>query len=96
VIVSYHPDFPRDIKRFEAQYRKVSQSLAQRFRVEVDDLIEHIKKSPSSAGHFLNTGSQIVKESGGAIYPRFRFSFCTASLAIGWCFVPLSPAPLTL
>jgi len=60
--VSYHPDFPKDIMRFEAQYREVSQRLAMRFRAEVDKAIERIKTSPGSAGHFLSTGSQIVKE----------------------------------
>ena len=62
MIVSYHPDFPKDIKRFEAQYRDVSERLGLRFRAEVGNAIERIKASPSSAGHFLNTGSQIVKE----------------------------------
>ncbi len=60
--VSYHPDFPREIKRFQAQYKEISERLAQRFRVEVENAIERIKASPSSAGHFLNTGSKIVKE----------------------------------
>jgi len=60
--VSYHPDFPKDIKGFEAQYREVSQQLALRFRADVEIAIERIKASPSSAGHFLNTGSQVVKE----------------------------------
>jgi len=60
--VLYHPEFPQDIKKFEAQYREISARLGQRFRGEVDKAIERIKESPSSAGHFLNTGSQIVKE----------------------------------
>jgi hypothetical protein len=60
--VFYHPDFAKDIKEFEAQYREVSLRLAWRFRADLDNAIEQIKASPSSAGHFLNTGSQIVKE----------------------------------
>jgi hypothetical protein len=60
--VVYHPEFPQDIKRFEAQYQEISLQLGRRFRAEVDKAIEYIKESPSSAGHFLNTGSQIVKE----------------------------------
>jgi hypothetical protein len=60
--VVYHPDFPKEIKGFETQYRGISDRLAIRFRSEVDDAIERIKTAPSSAGHFLNTGSQIVKE----------------------------------
>ena len=60
--VSYHPGFPKDIKRFEAQYLEVSERLALRFRAAVDDAIEQIKTSPASAGHFVNTGSRIVRE----------------------------------
>jgi hypothetical protein len=60
--VSYHPDFPKDIRRFEAQYREISPRLALRFRVEVNKAIDQIKSAPYSAGHFVSTGSQIVKE----------------------------------
>ena len=59
---SFHPDFPKEIKKFQAQYRKVSERLGLRFRLEVDKSIERIKASPGSAGHLLNTDSQIVKE----------------------------------
>jgi len=60
--VSFHPEFPRDIKKYEAQYRDISPRLGSRFRAEVDTAMERIKASPGSAGHYLNTGSQIVKE----------------------------------
>lgn len=50
--VLYHLDFPKDIKRFEAQYVRISERSA----------LVRIKSSPGSAGHFLNTGSKIVKE----------------------------------
>jgi hypothetical protein len=60
--VSFHPDFPKEIKKCESQYRQVSQGLGSRFRREVDAAIEHIKVAPTSAGHFLNTGSKIVRE----------------------------------
>ena len=60
--VFYHPDFPKDIKRCEAQYREVSSGLGLRLRGEVDSAIAEIKASPNSAGQFLNAGSQIVKE----------------------------------
>ena len=60
--VLYHPDFPQDIKRFERQYRDVSKRLALRFRAAVEKAICAIKASPGSAGHFVNTGSTIVKE----------------------------------
>ena len=60
--VVYHPDFPQDIKRFERQYRDVSNRLALRFHEEVEKAIDAVKASPGSAGHFVNTGSAIVKE----------------------------------
>ncbi len=60
--VLYHPEFPKDIKRFEAQYREVSEALAVRFRRAIDDAIQRIKVSPGSAGHFVNTGSRVVKD----------------------------------
>ena len=82
--VSYHPDFPKDIKRFAAQYLEISDSLALRFRVEVDAAKERIKESPGSAGHFINTGSRIVKE--GGISRHFHFSSCMVFLMTCSCF----------
>jgi hypothetical protein len=60
--VVYHPEFPQDIKRYLGRYAKISPWLGLRFRAEVDSAINAIKSSPGSAGHFLNTGSQIVRE----------------------------------
>ena len=60
--VSFHPDFPDDIRKFEREYRLVSDSLAERFRSEIDSAIEAIKSSPTSAGHFLDLGSEIVRD----------------------------------
>jgi hypothetical protein len=58
----YHPEFPKDIRRLEADYKKISEGLAVRFRQEVEAAIDAIKASPRSAGHFLQIGSQIVPE----------------------------------
>lgn len=58
--VLFHPDFPRDIRKFEQDYQAISDGLAARFRREIDDGIEAIKHSPQSAGHFLQTGSGVV------------------------------------
>ena len=41
--ITYHPEFPQDIKKFEAQYRDVSLRLGSRFRTEVKEAIEHIR-----------------------------------------------------
>jgi hypothetical protein len=58
--VLFHPEFPEDIRRFEAEYSQVSEGLAIRFRSEVDQALDAIKSSPTSAGHFLNVGSSVV------------------------------------
>jgi len=79
VKVIYYPEFPKHIKRFEAQYREVSEALAVRFRQAVDDAIQRIKASPGSAGHSVNTGSRVVKE----VRRRNLASFPVAALAVG-------------
>ena len=58
--VLFHPEFPKDVRRFEADYKNVSPGLAVRFRKEIDDSVEAIKSAPGSAGHFLNLGSAVV------------------------------------
>ena len=60
--VIFHPEFAKDIRRFEAEYSQISDGLAARFRNEVDHAIDAIKSSPRAAGHFLNVGSSIVSE----------------------------------
>ena len=53
--VSFHPEFSSDIRRFESQYAEISVGLAARFQDEVLQAIDAIKRSPTSAGHFLTT-----------------------------------------
>ena len=60
--VLFHPEFPRDQRKFQADYAVISVGLGDRFRMEIDKAIEAIKASPSAAGHFVNTGSAIVTE----------------------------------
>jgi hypothetical protein len=60
--VVFHPDFPRDVKEFERDYSEISEGLAMRFRQEIESTVAAIKTSPTSAGHFLNTGSEIVRD----------------------------------
>src|SRR6476659_7776627 len=59
--VVFHPEFPKDVRRFEADYNKISEGLATRFRLEVDRAIEAIRKSPEGSGHYLQTGTEIVR-----------------------------------
>jgi len=56
--VVFHPEFPKEIEAVGMQYGEISERLAARFRSEIDDSIAQIKSHPSSAGHFLNTGSK--------------------------------------
>ena len=58
--VLFHPDFPKDIRRFERDYQAISDGLAARFRREIDQALEAVKLSPQGAGHFLQTGSAVV------------------------------------
>jgi hypothetical protein len=60
--VLYHPEFAQDIRRFQADYQLISVGLAGRFRNDVDDALAAIQSSPQSAGHFLQTGSRVVRE----------------------------------
>ncbi len=59
--VIFHPEFPKDVRKFEADYGQISDGLAARFRSEVDDAVELIKSAPFRAGHCLNLGSKIVR-----------------------------------
>ena len=47
--VFYHPDFPKDIRKFEAEYGHVSTGLAA------------IKTTPEAAGHFVQVDSRVVR-----------------------------------
>ena len=38
--VLFHPGFPKDVRRFEAEYARISDGLASRFRREVDEAVE--------------------------------------------------------
>jgi len=60
--VIFHPEFPKDIRKFEADYARISDGLAARFRQEINNAVDAIKISPGGAGHFLNLGSSIVPE----------------------------------
>ena len=51
--VVYHPDFPKDIRKFEVEYQQLAIGLGTRFRQEVDEALNAIKAAPQSAGHFL-------------------------------------------
>jgi hypothetical protein len=60
--VVFHPEFPRDIRKFEECYTPISENLAARFRQEIDDAVAAIQASPRSAGHLLNCETSLVIE----------------------------------
>ena len=60
--VSFHPEFPKDIRKFERDYAQISESLSKRFRRETDSSVDAIISAPTAAGHFLNLGSAIVPD----------------------------------
>jgi hypothetical protein len=60
--VRFHPEFSKDVRRFEAEYSQISLGLATRFLNEIDQALEAIKSSPMSAGHFLGRKSSLVSE----------------------------------
>ena len=60
--VRFHPDFPKDIRKFSADYGIISPGLETRFRGEVDSALAAIQRAPVAAGHILDTGSRWVPE----------------------------------
>lgn len=69
-----------------------------RFLNEMNDAIERVKTSSGSAGHFLNTGSQIVKEVRRRNLPSFPFFILygvSADMLIFRSVIPSASDPLT-
>lgn len=60
--IRYHPEFWDDLQRGETDYALLSIGLRKRFRDEVLAAVSAITASPESAGHYLNTGRQIIRE----------------------------------
>ena len=60
--VLYHPEFAGDIRRYESQYAELSPLLVGRFRADLDSSLAAIITRPKSAGHFVNTGSTILRD----------------------------------
>ncbi|SDR66941.1 hypothetical protein [Opitutus sp. GAS368] len=81
--IRYHPDFPSDINRQTAVYGGISPRLGQRFREEVDQAMAAIIAEPAGAGHFVNTGSKIVREVRRRNLSSFPF-FILYGLAPDW------------
>jgi hypothetical protein len=96
--VVFHPEFPRDQRKFQAGYAEISEGLAARFRSEIDDAIAAIKASPSGAGHFVHTGSSVVPEFRRRnlhAFPFFILYGWTGDILIFGSIIPTRSDPLT-
>ena len=97
MIVLYHPEFPRDIRRFAAKYADISPKLEARFRREVDLAIAEVTANPTGAGHFLNTGSLVLREvrrRNLEIFPFFVLYGLTDGRLVFGSLIPSASDPL--
>jgi len=95
--VIFHPDFPRDQRKFRQGYEEISAGLAERFQSEIEQAIAAIKAAPTGAGHFVNTGSTIVPEfrrRNLQAFPFFVLDGCTPDTPIFGAIVPTRSDPL--
>jgi len=95
--VFFHPEFSGDFRRFENRYSEVSAGLGTRFRSEVLQVIENIKSSPESAGHFLTTTTarSELRRSNLRSFPFFvLYGFTGEDLFFG-SIIPSRSDPLT-
>ena len=94
----FHPKFAQDVKKFASQYGGISANLEQRFRSEVSSSLSRIESSPESAGHFVDTGSRIVKEvrrRNLSSFPFFILYGIESDLIVIGSLIPSASDPLT-
>lgn len=75
--ILYHPDFPKDIRKFAAGYKAISDGLAERFRKEITDALEAIKARPRAPATFCKRGQCRSRSFDGGICAPFPFSSFT-------------------
>lgn len=96
--VLYHPEFARDIQRFAIKYAEISPKLEVRFRRDVDLALSAVKTNPTNAGHFINTGSLILREvrrRNLEIFPFFVLYGLADERLIFGSVIPSASDPLT-
>ncbi len=96
--VRYHPEFPKDLRKFEGDYQQVSESLQTRVREDVDAVIQAIIASPKSAGHHFRAGSQFVRafrRRNLKTFPFFVLDGVTNEVLIFGAIIPTRSDPLT-
>lgn len=93
----FHPDFPIDQRKFQADYAEISVGLAARFQREIEDAIAAVRAAPTAAGHFVNTGSTILPEFRRRnldAFPFFILYGCNSDLLIFGAIIPTRSDPL--
>jgi hypothetical protein len=95
--VMFHPEFSSDVLRFEAQYSKISEGLAARFRGEVLQAIDAIKRSPTRAGHFLTIAAarSDLRRSNLRSFPFFVLYGVSKKAILFGSVIPSRSDPLT-
>lgn len=94
----FHPEFPHDIRKFEAEYARISVGLGNRFRSEVDDAIENIKQVPERAGHFLSQtslGAAVSRRRNLRSFPFFILYSLVGDRILFGAVIPSRSDPLT-
>ena len=95
--VLFHPDFPRDQRKFQAGYAEISAGLAAQFQAEIERALAAVKAAPTGAGHFVNTGAAIAVEYRRRnlhAFPFFVLYGCSADAVIFGAIVPTRSDPL--
>jgi hypothetical protein len=95
--ILFHPDFPTDQRKFQAEYAEISVGLAARFQREIDETIAAVSAAPAAAGHFVNTGSKLVPEFRRRnlnAFPFFVLYGWAAELLIFGAIIPTRSDPL--
>ena len=96
--VAFHPEFPRDQRKFEADYREISPALAGRFSRRDRRGSRRDQGRASGAGHFLHTGSAVVPEFRRRnlhAFPFFVLYGWTGDTLIFGAIIPTRSDPLT-
>lgn len=96
--VLYHPEFPRDVRRFATKYAEISPKLEVRYRHQVDATIAAVLANPTGAGHFINMGSSILREvrrRNLEVFPFFVLYGLTDDQLVFGSLIPSASDPLT-
>lgn len=79
-------------------YGEISPKLAVRFRHEVEVAIEAVAANPSAAGHFIQTGSTVLREARRRnleVFPFFILYGLTEDQLVFGSLIPSTSDPLT-